>query len=113
VVEPLDEETHYFLHFGDLSDPENDVIWAFLADTGGPMGAAFALEEQPILRLAQGEPLSFTAIRLPEEGRGEGEALWSLSVSNLGQSQWVLALLQYMADGRLSQDLASLVPPGS
>lgn len=113
VMEALDEETHYFLHFGDLSDPEEDVIWAFFAGTGGPIGSRFALEEQPLLRLAQGEPLSFTAIRLPEEGSGEGEALWSLPVSNLAQSQAVLSLLQYMADGRLSQDLASLVPPGS
>jgi len=108
---PLGGETHYILHFGDLSDPESDVIWAVPTGTGGPVGSVFPLEEVVLVRLAQGHEVTLTAVRIPE-GEGEPtEAVFSLGFTSIGQEETVTALLQYMAGGQLAEDLASFLTP--
>lgn len=106
----LGRETHYLLHFGDLSDPARDVLQTVPVPESWPLGFAFPATEAVLSRLAEGEPLSVTAVRMPEGGDGQGEAVYSLSLTAVGQARSVGALLEYMESGDLADDLAALLP---
>ena len=60
--EPIGGETHYILHFGDLSDPLNDVIWSTVATPGAPVEAVIAPPGWVLNALARGEPVAFTKV---------------------------------------------------
>lgn len=107
----LDGETHYLLHFGDLSDPQSDVVWAVPTGTGGPVGSVFPAEEVVLVRMAQGHELNVTAVRIPETEGDPAEPVFSLGFPELGQGAAVTALLQYMGGGQLSADLAAYLTP--
>lgn len=116
LPEPLGGETHYVLHFGDLSDPANQVVWSLPASSGLPFQAVFPAAGGALARLQAGEALSLTAVRVPEgagaEGEEvEGEAVFTLALTPVNQASAVAALLSYMGGGQLSRDLAALVPP--
>jgi hypothetical protein len=106
---PLGGETHYLLHFGDLSG--EDVIWSMEASGGGPLRAVSSATDSELARLIAGETVSLTAVRAPEEEGGEGEVVYSLALLQVGQTANVGGLVQYFADGSLSRDLRALVPP--
>lgn len=112
VPEPLGGETHYFLHFGDLSDPEQQLLWAVPAASRGPVRGFFAADESHLVRLAQGEAVSLTAVRLAEDegSEPEAEAVYTLTVSPVGQARSVTGVLQYWAGGQLADDLAAFIP---
>jgi hypothetical protein len=109
---PLGGETHYVLHFGDLSG--DDVIWNMEAGTPGRVQAFFPARARDLTRLEAGEPVSLTALRVLSEENTEtnAEAVYSLTLLQVAQSTNVAVLLQHMASGELSRDLAALVPPG-
>ncbi len=108
----LGDETLYLLHFGDLSDPPNQVIWSFEPEGEGPVQAILPVAREVLDRLAAGEELSMTAVHIPEDEAQEGSAIFTLGTTSLGQAQAVSALVSYMSDGRLSQDLVQLVSGG-
>lgn len=109
---PLGSETHYFLHFGGLEDPERDVFRTIPVPDQWPIGGAFSPSEATLVRLARGDPVSLTAVRLSED-ETQGEAIFSIGLTPVLQSQRVTAVLQYMFGGQLESDLTTLVPPGS
>lgn len=115
VPGPLAGETHYLLHFGDLSDPATQVVWTVAAGGLGPIQASMPAAPGALARLQAGEGLSLTAVRVapgetPEE-TAEAEALYSLPLTPVSQAPAVAGLLSYMAGGGFAQDLARLVPP--
>jgi len=117
VPAPLDGETHYFLHFGDLSDPATQVVWTTPAGAGGAVRTTFPAPPAALIRLQGGEPLSLTAVQMAQpdstsgELQAEAEARYTLGISPVAQAPAVRAVLGYMGGGRLSQDLNRLVPP--
>jgi hypothetical protein len=110
LTEPIGGETHYILHFGDLSDPLNDVIWSSPATGGGMVQAVVAPAGWILNALARGEPMSFTAVKVIQEGV-KAEAVFGLPVTPVGQSRTIGALLNYMKSGQLGKDLTALIPP--
>lgn len=115
VPEPLAGETHYFLHFGDLSDPASQVVWTVSAARGGPIRASFPAAPAALARLQAGEALTLTAVRVeadasPDEVT-EAEALYSIALTPVAQAPTVGRLLAYMASGGFGEDLVRLVPP--
>ena len=108
---PLGGETHFLLHFGDLSG--DDVIWSIEAGAGGPLRAAFPARASDLDRLRAGELVSLSAIRAPEEEGEVGEAVYTLSLLQIGQAANVGLLLQYLSDGNFERDLRALFPTGS
>ena len=108
---PLGGETHYLLHFGDLSG--DDLIWSMEAGSGGPLRAVFPARAADLARLQAGEVVSLSAIRAPDEEGAASEAVFTLSLLQVGQESNVRILLQYFADGSLNRDLRALIPPGS
>jgi hypothetical protein len=68
-----------------------------------------------LARLQAGDPVSLTALRIPEAEGAESpaEAVFSLTLLQVGQATQVAALVQYMASGDLSRDLMALLPPGA
>lgn len=108
----LGGETDYLLHFGDLSNPATDVIRTMSVPERWPAGGAFSPTEATLVRIAQGEPLSMTAVRMTED-EDEADIVFSLGLTQVLQAEMVTALLQYLADGSLSADLEALIPPGS
>ncbi len=108
---PLGGENLYALHFGDLSG--DDMIWNMEAGSGGQFQASFPASASALARLQAGEVVSLTALRVPEEEGAEAEAVFTLSLLQVGQSNNVGALLQYMGGGGLSTDLLALIPPGA
>lgn len=113
VAGPIGGETHYMVHFGDLSDPANQLIWSVAATGEGPIQAAFPAAPGALARLQQGEMLNVTAVAMgPETEDGqEAEAVYTVPVTGVNQARAVTAVLNYMASGQLGQDLARLVPP--
>lgn len=107
---PLGGETHYLLHFSDLSG--DDIIWTMEAGEGGPIRAVLPARAADLARLQAGELVSLTAIRAPEQEGGEGEALYTLSLLQVGQPTNVGMLLEYLRDGGFDRDLKALFPPG-
>jgi hypothetical protein len=110
LAEPIGGETHYILHFGDLSDPLNDVIWSAPVAAGRMVQAVIAPAGWILNALARGEGMSFTAVKSAQEG-GKAEGIFSLPVASVGQSRTVGALLGYMKSGQLGRDLTALIPP--
>lgn len=109
---PLGGETHYVLHFGDLSG-DDDVIWSMPAGAGGPFQAVFPAAPSVLTRLQAGELVSLSALRIPEAEDGTPEGVFTLSLLQVGETANVGALVEYMGQGGLSQDLRALFPPGS
>ena len=110
---PLGGETHYVLHFGDLSG--DDVIWTIEAGTPGRVQASFPATGAALARLEAGESVSLTALRVPvEDGEDlSAEGVFTLTLLQVSQVTNVGALIQHMASGALSRELAALVPPGA
>jgi hypothetical protein len=108
---PLGGETHYLFHFGDLSG--DDVIWSMEAGDGGLFRAVLPAKTQVLDRLRAGELVSLSAIRPPENEDDSGEAIFTLSLLEVGQELRVGALLQYLSDGTFERELRVLFPSGS
>jgi hypothetical protein len=111
IDRPLGGETHYLLHFGDLSDPANQVFWSARAPEEGPVQDAFPVGEGVLAGLMSGEELTLTAIRVEDEETMEGSPLYTLGLTSVGQAEAVTTLVAYMAQGHLSDDLRTLFPP--
>jgi hypothetical protein len=111
LPQPLGGEDLYVLHFGDLSG--DDVIWTVDADSGGLVQALFPVDGATLNRLREGELVSLTAIRTPVEEGGMAEAVFTLSLLQVGQQPNVGTLLEYMSTGALSRDLLTVLPPGT
>jgi hypothetical protein len=109
VPAPIGGETHLLLHFGDLSG--DDVIWSGEVGSGGLKQATVLASRSDLERLRAGELVSLTAVRLPEGENPTAEPIYTVPILQVGQTQNVTALLQYMGGGALSRDLAALVPP--
>jgi len=110
ILGRLGGETHYLLHFGDLSAPAEQVVWEGPAVDRGPIQALFPAPPGALVRLAAGEALSLTAVKVTE-GAEEAEAVFTLSFTPVNQARAASSLLGYMAGGQLGRDLAALVPP--
>lgn len=109
---PLGGETHYVLHFGDLSG--DDVIWS--REAGGPerVQVSFPATGSQLARLRAGEPVSLTALRVQEsEAESRAEGVFSLTLLEVGQATHAGTVLEYMSTGALGRDLAALIPPES
>jgi hypothetical protein len=111
-TEPLGGETHYLLHFGDLADPAADLIGTAVVPGGAPLETVILPPARVLTRLAAGEQVSLTAVRLPETGTGEADAVYSLPLTPVGQARSVTALLAYMSGGQLGRDLTALSTSG-
>ncbi|HSG06923.1 MAG TPA: hypothetical protein VLA36_01105 [Longimicrobiales bacterium] len=114
VPAPMAGETHYLLHFGDLTG--DDVIWSLPAGESGVIQASFPASATDLARLQRGDVVSLTAVKVAEgevtEGEGpQAEPVYTIPLLQMSQSQSVNLLLQYMAGGDLSRDLTSLLPP--
>lgn len=107
---PLGGETHYILHFGDLSG--DDIIWSMEAGEGGPFRAVFPANAPNLARLRAGEAVRLSAIRAPENEGEASEAIFTLSLLEVGQELRVGALLQYLSDGTFERELRALFPAG-
>lgn len=107
---PLGGETHYILHFGDLTG--DDIIWSMEAGEGGPIRAVLPARGSDLARLQAGELVSLSAIRAPEQEGAAGEALYTLSLLQVGQAVNVGLLLDYLRDGTFDRDLTALFPIG-
>jgi len=110
------EETHYVLHFGDLSDPSNQIFWEATVPPSGPIQGIFPAPSWVLEQIAFGEEVSLTALQIPEESPDdsnaiEARAIFSLTLTPVGQSASVTALLSYIVSGALSDDLLRLFPP--
>ncbi len=110
IDRPLADETHYLLHFDDLSDPPSQVFWSAEADAEGPIQGGFAASDAVLARLMAGDEVSLTAIRLTDEDELEGDVLYSLGFTTMGQAEAVTALLSYLVEGQFSEDLDALFP---
>ena len=106
---PLGGETHFIVHFGDLSG--DDVIWSAEAGKEGVLQATFPASARDLARLQAGDAVSLTAVRVPEGENPEAVPVYTLSLLQVGQALNVGALVQYMAGGGLARDLAAIVPP--
>jgi hypothetical protein len=112
VVGPaLGGESYYFLHFGDLSEPARDVIWSAGAASGAPIAYLSPVRKDVLDRLALGEAVTLTAVRFPQAGSMEGEAVFSLELPNVAQAGAIATLQQYFASGDLQRDFTALAPP--
>ncbi|MBE0618059.1 MAG: hypothetical protein IH608_09065 [Proteobacteria bacterium] len=109
VPPPVGGETHLLLHFGDLSG--EDVIWTSEVGAGGLIQASILGSRSDLERLQSGELVSLTAVRVPEGEDPVVEPVYTVPLLQIGQTQSVTALLQYMAGGGLGRDLAAIVPP--
>ncbi len=110
---PLAGESHYLLHFAEIEDMGIDVLWAGAASEEGSVEGIFPASGHALSRLANGDELILSAVRASEEEdlEPEGEAVFSLGITPVGQARAIQALLTYMADGGLSEDLRRLLPP--
>ncbi len=108
---PLGGETHYVVHFGDLSG--DDLIWSVEAGAGGLVQATQLATAAHLARLRAAEAVSLTALRIPQEEGATAEAVFTVPLLAVGQETNVTSLLQYMSGGGLSQDLRALIPPGA
>ena len=109
VPPPIGGETHVLIHFGDLTG--DDVIWSTEVGNGGLIQAVFPAAASDMARMQAGEVVSLTAVRVPEGDAAEADAVYTVPLLTVNQAQFVGSLLQYMAGGGLSDDLARLVPP--
>jgi hypothetical protein len=111
IVGPaLGGESYYFLHFGDLSNPAEDVIWSASAASGAPLSYMAPVRKPVLDRLAAGEPVTLTAVRFPQAGSMEGEAVYVLELPNVGQAAATQTLEEYLASGQMQSDFDTLAP---
>jgi len=111
VVGPaLGGESYYFLHFGDLSDPARDVIWSAGAATGAPLAYMAPIRKDVLDRMVAGEPISLTAVAFPTAGSMEGDAVYVLELTNVGQAAAVQTLMDYITTGELLRDFTAIAP---
>jgi hypothetical protein len=106
---PLGGETHYVLHFGDLSG--DDVIWSADAGPGGIIQALFPASRADLARLREAEQVSLSALRIPEEEGGEADLVFTMALLQINQDANVGNLLAYLSGGGLNNDLKAIVPP--
>jgi hypothetical protein len=111
VTEPLAGAHFYFLHFGDLTEPTEDVIWSAPTSAQGPVDVAIPAPKAILDRLAAGEIVTLTAVRFPDATSKEGETVFSLELTSIGEASSVSAFLSYLTNGQLADDLTALVPP--
>ena len=111
VTEPLAGAHFYFLHFGDLSNPVEDVIWSAPTAAQGPVEVVIPAPRATLERLAAGEVVTLTAVRFPDPTSTQGEAVFSLELTSAGEASSVSAFLSYLTEGQLADDLTALVPP--
>lgn len=104
---PLGGETDYVLHFGDLSDPLNDIIWTARVGAG-PVNVVAPMAGWVLNALATGDPVTFTALKR-DPATGEADVVYALGLAPVGQPAAVGGLLTYMANGDMAADLARLV----
>jgi hypothetical protein len=109
-IGPIAGETHYLLHFGNLSKPDEDVIWTGLAAEGTDgLQEVVPANRRDLVALAAGEPLHLTAVKISEDGK-QAEALYTIDVTPASQARAVSVLIAYMGNGSLAKDLKALVP---
>lgn len=109
---PLGEETHFVLHFGDLTG--DDVIWSLEAGRAARVQISIPATPEQLERLRAGDPVSLTALRVDTGGEEtEAAAVYSLTLLQVGQAANTDALLTYMGDGSLSRDLETLFSAGT
>ena len=111
VTEPLAGAHFYFLHFGDLTEPTEDVIWSAPTSAQGPVDVIIPATKAILDRLAAGEIVTLTAVRFPDANSKEGETVFSLELTSIGEASSVSAFLSYLTSGQLADDLTALVPP--
>jgi hypothetical protein len=109
VPERLGDETHYALHFGDMTNPVDETIWTIPAPEKGPVEAVVPAAGWVFSALARGDAVTFSALR-SVEGRAP-ERVYALGITPLGQAQAVGAVLTYMTSGQLGRDLTTVIPP--
>ncbi len=103
---PLGDESTYVLHFG--TPDAADILWTGTPGTGAPIEGSVPLGATHVGRLQAGEPITFTALRISEEG--ENEAVFTIPLTSVNQARASQALVAYMAE-QLGRDLAVLVRP--
>ena len=106
---PLGGETHYVLHFGDLSG--DDVLWSAEAGTGGMIQALLPASATDLARLREAEQVSLSALRIPEEEGGEADLVFTMALLQINQDANVGNLLAYLSGGGLNNDLKAIIPP--
>ena len=111
VTEPLAGAHFYFLHFGDLSNPVEDVIWSAPTAAQGSLEVIIPAGRATLDRLAAGEVVTLSAVRFPDATSTQGEAVFSLQLTSTGEAGAVSAFLSYFTDGQLTDDLSALVQP--
>lgn len=114
VQQPIMGETHYLLHFDDLSNPAEQVFWSTPVGSGGPYTALIPAPGWVLSRLAGGDPVALTAVVFPPDDPEsdeviEAEAVYTLEVTPVGQVQSVGNLLAYLGGGELAADLILLM----
>ena len=87
------------------------MIWSAGAASGAPLAYMAPIRKDVLERLGAGEPLTLTAVRFPQAGSMEGEAVYTLDVPNVAQEAPVLALREYVTTGELLRDFTALAPP--
>lgn len=107
---PLGGETHYLLHFGGPDHP--DIVWSMAAGEGGVVQAVVPLGGAELNKLQSGEQLSLTAVRMeatPTDGTTpEAQFVYSVGILQVNEARAAEALLDYMAHGRLAEDLKAI-----
>jgi hypothetical protein len=111
LPERLGDETHYALHFGEMTNPGDEVIWTIPAPEKGPVEAVVPSPGWVLTALARGDAVTFSALR-SVEGQ-PAERVYALGITPIGQARSVSAVLTYMTSGQLGRDLATVIPPGS
>ena len=91
---------------GDKADPRQiaqtliDTLGMLQQKTEGRLDA----DEQQLL------DATLTAVRFPQAGSMEGEAVYSLELPNVAQAAAIATLQQYMSSGDMQRDFTSLAP---
>ncbi len=115
LPQPIGGETHYLLHFGDPASPA--VVWSVPAGSGGLFQAMVPLSGENLNKLQAGDPLSLTAVKLngpPAEGQPpQADFVFSVGIMQVNESRATSALLDYMVNGGLAEDLKRITSSGS
>ena len=112
VRAPLGGESYYFLHFGNLTNLAEDVIWSASTATGAPLVYMEPIRRPVLDRLAAGEPMSLTAVRFPEPSVMEGEVVYTIELPAVRQAEALGAVIDYISSGQMQTDFTSLAPTG-
>jgi hypothetical protein len=109
IPEPIGGETHYALHFGEMTDPVDEIIWTAPAPAKGPVEAIVPSPGWVLSALARGDAVTFSALRQVEGS--PPQRVYQLGLTPLGQARSISAVLTYMTSGQLGRDLAEVLPP--